>query len=108
MCVSYVSYWTFKFLVILRLHSFVTCFVFFVKLTNVPQPRVGMELLARRMKIATPVSHVPQDGRGKTAMKVFCGNSLFFGRPFIKFYIEHGKSYTSRTRARKENVVPMR
>ena len=45
--------------------------VFFsLKLMNVRQPHVGTGLLARRLRMAITVSHVHQDGRGKTAMKV--------------------------------------
>ena len=78
MCVQYVSHWTVKFFVngvrirfYLKTSRLSTVF-FFLKLMNVRQPRVGTELLARRLRMVTTVSHVLQDGRGKTAMKVLC------------------------------------
>lgn len=54
-------------------------YFFFFKLMNVHQPLVRTELLARRLRIATTVSHVQQDGRGKTAMKVLCNSIVWQG-----------------------------
>lgn len=86
-------YWKRYIIVVLLFISFVTvdsrlsaslthvvnCFFFFFKLMNVHQPLVRTELLARRLRIATTVSHVQQDGRGKTAMKVLCNSIVWQG-----------------------------